>query len=521
MKYTIILIVLFAFNSYANSSDDANANRLFVSLIQDEKESFLVLQDNLSPKKMTSKQLQNSIVVMEDTVQVLQEIVDNYPGSSLAVQIATGQKVGWFFPNEPYEKLVEMKFEHGVRKCAVTYKQSCMVELVEMLGLRVESAEDKARYDGVRAAMYFKLERFSQAEAILKDIDFEQLHRRAIENLAILAAKFLSQQQAEQIFEKLPKTIYQQKGYAKLLRNIAGGSFKTDGSDIYDIMKDLDPMEHFNEESYYKMMVESALIMRNTTDAIYYITKLNSEKTRKSMQSKLAIYYAERDMFEEALGLVTQLDMGSYGRQRVVYLFSSKFTSQEVPQNVIEIIIEESSYSISKDKSRSRRAWHKIIQELPVTPSLIPVQEKLIADLPLVILDRAQTFLPIGITPKYKEGHSKDEYVSMIKKRVDATDYSNADKNYTIAEVCFTIRHDECAVKYLEKTLSNLLYAYAERDYYQYARGFTMARLLKQKQLAKEFLDVFLRRSIKAEGATKPASSITGFMDFSERGELF
>jgi len=519
VKYSLILIILFAFSSTANSSDEANANRLFVTLVQDKKESFLILENNISPKKMTNKQLESSISVMEDTVQTLQEIVDNYPGSNLALKISTGQKLGWFFPNQPYDKLVEMKVESGVRKCSQRYERQCMFELIETLGLRAASVEDKTKYDGQRAFIYFHLEQFSQAEAILKDLDFEQLSDRNIEGLAILAAKFLSQQQAEQIFSQLPETVYEQMGYARLLRDITGGNYKTVSSDIYEMMQGFDPMGHFDEESYYEMMVKSALVVGSTSDALHYISMLDSEKSRNSMQSELAVYYAKHDLFENALDLIIQLKRGSYSRQKVIYLFSSKLTSQEVPENVIELIVDESSYAISEGRTRSRWAWSEIVSKLPSTPSLMRVQKKLVANLEPVNSDRANIFLPIGIVPKYKQGRSKGDYVSMIKARVDATDHSAADKNYTIAEVCFTIESDECAVKYLEKMLRSL--SYSRSSYYQYARGFIMARLLQQKRLAQDFLDSFLRTSIKIKGATKPVKTIMGFMEFADRGELF
>ena len=78
MKYILIFLLLLTFNSSANSNDEANANRLFVTILNSESEIFKAFEEGLSPKKMSNNELKTSISSIENITKVLQNIVSGF-----------------------------------------------------------------------------------------------------------------------------------------------------------------------------------------------------------------------------------------------------------------------------------------------------------------------------------------------------------------------------------------------------------------------------------------------------------
>jgi len=522
VKYILIFLLLLAFNSSANSNDEANANRLFVTILNSESEIFKAFEEGLSPKKMSNNELKTSISSIENITKVLQNIVESYPGSSLAVQLVTGQRVGSFSPNDLYAKFVEMKLEYQVRKCSLVYERQCMFDLINAVGLKNKSVQDTSNYNAILAQLYFHFEYFDKAAEIIKDIDFQYLNKRDVEGIAIFSAMFLSQHKGEEILGKLPKSSYRQKGYHALLKRLKGGDFKTTQADVYGIMQGFDPRKHRSEDSYFRMMANAALLMKNLEDAIYYIQKIEKAEIRNELLGQLAAFYAERGRFKEALLIVQDLKAGSYWRQSVVSTYAGSKSAQKLPNNMTKIIVEDAMLAISNNTEWLRWKWVEILEKFPVNDTFFKLKEDLEEGMSPSYGRAINIFIPIGRVPKYNEGDSKIDYVAMIESRVLSNDsnFSDAEKSLAMTELCFIIKSDECALRYLEQMLQNLS-LYSDWKEVHYARGYVMANILDQKELQQRFLEGSLSNALKQKRSFDSVRMIGVFMRFIEQGELF
>lgn len=327
----ILLALIFVSLSGIRASAEADANYLFVNAVQKWRHIESIQNNDI-------KSVQEKIEKLNEILVSLEEIVNSYASSDLAVSLVIGNSVGPLSIDRVQKEIRLQHLDLILAGCELAPSANCVATFTKDVLLTIDDDIELMWSQNIVADQLASLSRVSEALQIANSITHDETRYRALADIVRSIATYESIESAIKIASEIIDEDYKSIAYQHIAAYLTHvGKFR-EAAELLPLITNQSQSAQTREDIALSLAKEGRIV-----DALHLLEPLFAI-TRDSALSNIALNLIEADLLEYSKEIIRRISSDIVLCRPVMMLLSKYEANKAIDDYISQIELQNNEY---------------------------------------------------------------------------------------------------------------------------------------------------------------------------------